>query len=42
LPHFLNAEQKFIDAFTGLSPDEELHDFSLSFEPVIFSVTYLF
>ena len=36
LPHFYNAEQKFVDAFTGLSPNQELHDFVLSFEPVRF------
>lgn len=33
LPHFLNAEQKFLDAVDGLSPHNEKHDFTLNFEP---------
>ena len=36
LPHFLNAEQKFLDAVDGLSPHNEKHDFTLNFEPVIY------
>jgi hypothetical protein len=34
LPHFLNAEQKFVDGVGGLAPDENKHDFTLHLEPV--------
>ena len=34
LPHFLNADQKFLNAVSGLKPDEEKHDFTLHVEPV--------
>lgn len=32
-PHFLNADSKFRDNLNGLKPDQNLHDFILSFEP---------
>ena len=32
-PHFLNADEKFIDAIDGLSPLQDSHDFVLHFEP---------
>jgi len=34
LPHFLNADQKFIDGVDGLRPNLETHDWSLNIEPV--------
>jgi hypothetical protein len=33
MPHFLNAEEKFLQAVDGLSPDESRHDFLMKFEP---------
>jgi hypothetical protein len=33
-PHFLNADDKFINSVNGLSPNKDLHDFVLHFEPV--------
>lgn len=33
-PHFLNADQKFLDSVNGLKPDLNKHDFILHFEPV--------
>jgi lysosome membrane protein 2 len=33
-PHFLNAEDKFIEAVTGLNPNQDKHDFVIDFEPV--------
>lgn len=32
-PHFLNADEKFIDSCYGLKPDSNLHEFILHFEP---------
>lgn len=32
-PHFLNAEQKFVDGVKGLKPDQNKHDFVIHFEP---------
>ena len=34
LPHFLNAEEKFINSVKGLKPDENKHDFVYHLEPV--------
>ncbi len=34
LPHFLNADQKFVDAIIGLNPNEKKHEFSLNLDPV--------
>lgn len=34
LPHFLNAEEKFIKGVDGLKPDQNKHDYIVSFEPV--------
>ena len=33
-PHFLNADQKFVDALIGMNPNEDIHDFVIAFEPV--------
>merc|ERR1719247_3425106 len=33
LPHFLNCEQKLVDAVTGLNPDPSVHDNYLAVEP---------
>lgn len=35
LPHFLNADEKFIDAVDGLNPNSKKHDFVFNFEPVM-------
>ncbi len=41
LPHFLNADQKFIDDLDGMAPPEqEKHDYILKFQPVC-SIFYL-
>ncbi|CAF0919380.1 unnamed protein product [Brachionus calyciflorus] len=32
-PHFLNADEKFVNAVKGLKPDNNLHDFVIHFEP---------
>ena len=32
-PHFLNADDKFVEAVQGLSPNNSKHDFVISFEP---------
>jgi len=34
LPHFLNAEEKFIKGVDGLKPDQNKHDYIVSFEPI--------
>lgn len=34
LPHFMNADQKFIDAVEGLKPNKSIHKSVLRFEPV--------
>lgn len=34
LPHFLNADTKFLKAVDGLKPDRQKHDFFFNFEPV--------
>lgn len=40
-PHFLDADQKFLNDVRGLSPDREKHEFRLYFEPVsIFSLHF--
>lgn len=36
-PHFLNADEKFKNAFVGMNPDPEKHDAILHFEPVCFN-----
>jgi lysosome membrane protein 2 len=33
-PHFLNADDKFLEAIDGLKPNEDVHDFVIHFEPV--------
>ncbi len=33
-PHFLNADQKFIDSLRGVKPNQTLHDLVFHFEPV--------
>lgn len=33
-PHFLDADQKFLDGVLGLSPNRDKHEFVLHFEPV--------
>lgn len=33
-PHFLDADQTFLDNVVGLKPDREKHEFQLHFEPV--------
>ena len=33
-PHFLDADQKFLDDVDGLSPNRSKHDFLVHFEPV--------
>ena len=33
-PHFLHAEQKFIDAIDGMRPNQRKHETILHFEPV--------
>lgn len=35
-PHFLNAEEKFVQAVNGLNPNEQEHDYRLSMHPVIY------
>jgi hypothetical protein len=42
LPHFLNAESKFVDDLVGLKPDEKLHDFVFNFEPVSLTILTIF
>jgi hypothetical protein len=42
LPHFLNAESKFVDDLEGLKPDEKLHDFVFNFEPVSLTILTFF
>ncbi|CAF0832095.1 unnamed protein product [Brachionus calyciflorus] len=32
-PHFLNADDKFVNDLKGLQPDNNLHDFVIHFEP---------
>lgn len=34
LPHFLNADQKFINGINGLEQDVDKHDFTLNLEPI--------
>ena len=34
MPHFLNAEEKFVNSLTGLKPNASLHKFIIHFEPV--------
>ena len=36
LPHFLNADNKFLEAVDGLVPEIIKHDFILNVEPVIY------
>lgn len=33
-PHFLNAEEKFVQAVNGLNPNEQEHDYRLSMHPL--------
>jgi hypothetical protein len=33
-PHFINADQKFLDAVEGLKPDKSIYKSVLRFEPV--------
>ena len=35
LPHFLNADRKFVTDINGLEPNENQHDFNIKIEPVI-------
>ena len=37
MPHFLNADQKFVKSVNGLEPNQDLHNFLINFEPVGFS-----
>lgn len=37
-PHFLNADEKFVQAIDGLKPNKQIHDFLIHFEPVIILV----
>ena len=40
-PHFLNADEKFLDAVEGLVPNETHHDMIMQFEPVnAIAITY--
>lgn len=32
-PHFYLADEKYVDAMTGLKPEQSKHEFSLSLEP---------
>ena len=34
LPHFLNADHKFIQNVEGMRPEQEKHDHVMHFEPV--------
>jgi hypothetical protein len=34
LPHFLNADEKFVNDVNGLNPQENLHDYVISLEPI--------
>jgi hypothetical protein len=36
MPHFLNADEKFVKSVNGLEPDKNLHNFLINFEPVGF------
>jgi hypothetical protein len=40
LPHFLNADKKFLDGVVGLKPNESRHDYVLSIEPVNIEIEY--
>ena len=33
-PHFLNADEKFVNNIIGMEPNNTLHDFILHLEPV--------
>jgi hypothetical protein len=34
LPHFLNSEPKFLEDVVGLRPNESIHDFIVSIDPL--------
>ncbi|RNA35694.1 scavenger receptor class B member 1 isoform X1 [Brachionus plicatilis] len=33
-PHFLNADEKFVNSVIGLKPDKDKHDFIIHYEPI--------
>lgn len=34
LPHFLNADRKFLEDVSGLQPNASLHDYIVSIDPL--------